>query len=37
MGKLMQDEIAYQCYYIAHLKDHKNIKTNSELPFDKNN
>ena len=35
MSKLMQDEIAYQCYYIAHLKDHKNIKTNSDLPFDK--
>ena len=35
MGKVMssalQDEIAFQCYYLAHLKDHQNIKTNADL------
>ena len=35
MGRLMstalQDEIAFQCYYLAHLKDHHNIKTNADL------
>lgn len=37
-GKLMagglQEEISFHCYYIAHLKDHKNVKTNGELAFD---
>jgi hypothetical protein len=38
MGKLMssafQDELAYQCYYLAHLKDHENIGANSKMPWD---
>jgi hypothetical protein len=37
-GKLMasnlQEEIAFHSYYIAHLKDHKNVKTNADLQFD---
>ena len=34
MTSVLQDEIAYQCYYMAHLKDHQNIKTNTEMPMD---
>ncbi len=35
MSSVFQDEIAYQCYYLAHLKDHQNIGANSKMPFDK--
>jgi hypothetical protein len=31
MSSVLQDEIAYQCYYLAHLKDHQNIGANSEF------
>ena len=34
MGSVLQDEIAFQCYYLAHLKDHQNIKTNAGLELD---
>ena len=27
-------EVAYNSYYIAHLKDHQTIKMNAELQFD---
>ena len=33
MSNAMQEEIAFQCYYIAHLMDPENIKTNSDLEF----
>jgi hypothetical protein len=29
----LQEEISFQCFYIAHLMDPDNIKTNSELQF----
>ncbi len=29
----LQEEISFQCYYIAHLMDPDNIKTNSDLQF----
>ncbi len=34
MASALQEEIAYQCFYMAHLKDHKNIHTNSDLQFE---
>jgi len=37
-GKLMsgalQEEIAFQCYYMAYLKDPENMKTNADMNFD---
>jgi hypothetical protein len=33
-ASVLQEELAFQCFYMSHLKDHKNIKTNSELQFD---
>lgn len=33
MAVALQEEIAFQCFYTAHLKDHQNIKTNGELEF----
>eukprot|EP00347_Sterkiella_histriomuscorum_P006682 403351837 len=35
-AKNMEEEIAFQAYQIAHLKDHQKIKTNSELQFETN-
>ena len=32
MSSIFQDELAYQCYYIAHLRDHENIGANSQMP-----
>lgn len=29
----LQEEISFQCYYIAHLMDPEKIKTNSDLEF----
>jgi hypothetical protein len=31
MNSVLQDEIAYQCFYMAHLKDHRQIGANSEF------
>jgi hypothetical protein len=35
MSGVLQEEIAFQCYYMAHLRDPDNIKTNAELNLDK--
>lgn len=29
-----EDEVSFQAYYMAHLKDHQRIRTNSELKFE---
>ena len=29
-----EEELAFQCFYMAHLIDHKRFGTNSKLPFD---
>lgn len=34
MASTLQEELAFQCYYMAHLKDHKNIRTNADLQFE---
>ncbi len=34
MSGVLQEEVAFQCYYMAHLKDPDNIKTNAELAYD---
>ncbi len=34
MSSVMQEEIAFQCFYMAYLKNPSNMKTNSELPFE---
>jgi hypothetical protein len=33
-ASMLQEELAFQCFYMSHLKDHKNYKTNSELQFE---
>ena len=33
-AKAAEEEVAYQAYYMAHLLDHENIGTNSQLKFD---
>jgi hypothetical protein len=33
-AKNADEEIAFQCYYIAHLMDHQKIRTNSEMQFE---
>ncbi len=34
MSGVLQEEIAFQCYYMAHLKDPENIATNADMAFD---
>ena len=29
-----EEEMAYQCYMLAHLKDHTHVKANSDLKFE---
>lgn len=36
MSSIFQDEIAYQCFYLAHLKDYDNIGANSKMPTKEN-
>jgi hypothetical protein len=33
-AKSAEEEVAYQCFYMAHLMDHTKIETNSALKFD---
>ena len=33
-AKQSEEEVAYQCFEMAHLLDHENIRTNSELKFE---
>lgn len=33
-SKNLEEEMAFQAYYMAHLLDHQKIRTNSELQFD---
>jgi hypothetical protein len=34
LGSVLQEELSFQAFYMAHLKDHRNVKTNAELQFE---